>query len=441
VVSHSYTLYGPLLVGAATVLYEGKPVGTPDASAFWRLVSEYKVNTMFTAPTALRAIRKDDPANTAISRIGGQGGLRSLKALFVAGERSEPALITMYQDLLKRYAADDARVIDNWWSSESGSPITAIALAPSVARLDPRPGTGQLGGPSARLPAVKPGSAGKPMPGFDVRIVNDAGDEVKRGKMGNAVLALPLPPTAFCTLWDDEERFYASYLRRFGGRWLDTGDAGMIDSDGYVSIMARSDDIINVAAHRLSTGSLEQAVTSHPLVTEATVVGIPDDLKGQMPFAFVSVSADADRDMLFAEVQELVRSQVGPIASLGGMIVGKGSMLPFTRNCRSPSVWLTEKRHSDPKDSLGQDLATSTPCAGRECSSWRLRPGSQRSIYRRGYRCGRGGERRGQALFPTKRGQAQIHRSQSQSQALRQDSHHRRGWRIKVNDTLSSYHH
>jgi propionyl-CoA synthetase len=318
VVSHSYTLYGPLLVGAATVLYEGKPVGTPDSSAFWRLVDEYRINTMFTAPTALRAIRKDDQENKAISQIGKNGGLGSLKALFVAGERSEPSLINMYQELLSRYGAEDARVIDNWWSSESGSPISAIALAPNIA--SPRQKRS-----NAQLPDIRPGSAGKPMPGSDVRVVNDAGDEVARGEMGNIVLSIPLAPTAFRTLWEDEDRFYASYLQRFDGRWLDTGDAGWIDQDGYVYIMARSDDIINVAAHRLSTGSLEQAVTSHPLVTEASVVGIPDDLKGQLPFAFVGTATDVDGDRLYKEVQELVRNQVGPIASLGGIIVGKGS--------------------------------------------------------------------------------------------------------------------
>jgi propionyl-CoA synthetase len=164
VVSHSYTLYGPLLTGATTVLYEGKPVGTPDASAFWRLVEEYKINTMFTAPTALRAIRKDDPDNSHFTRIGERGGLRSLKALFLAGERSEPAIITMYQDLLKKYGGEDANVVDNWWSSESGSPISGIALVPRAAE------SRQTGMKEAqKLLAIKPGSAGKAMPGFDVR--------------------------------------------------------------------------------------------------------------------------------------------------------------------------------------------------------------------------------------------------------------------------------
>jgi propionyl-CoA synthetase len=234
VVSHSYTLYAPLLTGAATVLYEGKPVGTPDSGAFWRLVEEYGINTMFTAPTALRAVRKEDPGNEAIGKVGGRGGLRSLKALFLAGERSEPAIVTMYQDLLKKYGAKDAKVVDNWWSSESGSPISGIALVPHAGRDR---NTDKRDHPTLE---IKPGSAGKAMPGFDVRVVDDEGNEVKRGKMGNIVLGMPLAPTAFRTLWEDEERFYNGYLKRFSGKWVDTGDAGMVDADGYIHIMARS---------------------------------------------------------------------------------------------------------------------------------------------------------------------------------------------------------
>ncbi|ROV96799.1 hypothetical protein VMCG_07907 [Cytospora schulzeri] len=255
VVSHSYTLYGPLLVGAATVLYEGKPVGTPDTSAFWRIIEEYKVNAMFTAPTALRAIRKDDPDNKQLTRIAHDG----LQA-------AHPLLI-------------------------------------------------------------RPGSAGKPMPGFDVRVVDDEGNELGTGKMGNIVLKMPLAPTAFRTLWKDEERFYRGYLKRFSGKWLDTGDAGIMDQDGYVHIMARSDDIINVAAHRLSTGKF----------TEACVVGIPDALKGQLPFAFVLSSSNIlhDDTQLLAEIQKLVRTQVGPIASLGGMIRMTTTAKPIIPKTRS----------------------------------------------------------------------------------------------------------
>lgn len=248
VVGHSYILYAPLLAGAATVLFEGKPVGTPDAGTFWRIIEEYKVNILSTAPTALRAIRRDDPENKLLKQVGDRGGMRSLRALFLAGERSEPSIVTMYQKLLKQYGAKGANVIDNWWSSESGSPISGIALVPHAGKdrktqiRDITP----LG--------IKPGSAGKAMPGFDVRIVDDAGKEVEKGSMGNIVLGMPLAPTGFRTLWQDEERFYKGYLKRFDGNWIDTGDAGMIDEDGYIHVMSRSDDIINVAAHRFSTG-------------------------------------------------------------------------------------------------------------------------------------------------------------------------------------------
>lgn len=331
VVGHSYILYAPLLTGAATVLFEGKPIGTPNAGTFWRIIEEYKVNTLFTAPTALRAIRRDDPENNLFKEIGQRGGLKSLQALFLAGERSEPSIVTMYQKLLKQYGADGASVIDNWWSSESGSPISGIALVPHAGkdRKTQNREVEPLG--------IKPGSAGKAMPGFDVRIVDDSGKEVEKGKMGNIVLAMPLAPTGFRTLWQDEERFYKGYLKRFEGQWVDTGDAGMIDLDGYIHVMSRSDDIINVAAHRFSTGSIEQAISSHPTIAECCVVGIPDALKGHLPFAFVTLSTPdhpssaIPSDAFFSEVQKLVRTQIGAIASLGGMIQGKG-MIPKTRS-------------------------------------------------------------------------------------------------------------
>jgi propionyl-CoA synthetase len=274
VVGHGYIVYAPLLTGATTVLFEGKPIGTPDAGTFWRIVEEHKVNTLFTAPTALRAIKRDDPENKLLTEIGERGGLRTLQALFLAGERSEPSIITMYQDLLKKYGPDGSLVIDNWWSSESGSPISGIALVPhagkdrkSRKKVTPLP--------------IKPGSAGKAMAGFDVRIVDDEGKEVGRGKMGNIVMAMPLAPTGFRTLWEDEERFYKGYLKRFNGKWIDTGDAGFIDEDGYISVMSRSDDIINVAAHRFSTGEcisqvklscLFKSLSTLPLCFSFTVV-------------------------------------------------------------------------------------------------------------------------------------------------------------------------
>ncbi|KAJ4987775.1 AMP-binding enzyme [Stagonosporopsis vannaccii] len=332
VVGHSYIVYAPLLVGASTVLFEGKPVGTPDASTFWRIIQDYKVTTMFTAPTALRAIRREDGENDFFEkRYGEKGALKSLRALFLAGERSEPSIVQMYQRLLTKHCAPGAIVVDNWWSSESGSPISGIALSAS-AGLD-------FSSPDRPKPLpIKPGSAGKAMPGFDVRVVDDSGREVQRGEMGNIVMGIPLAPTAFTTLWEDEERFYKGYMKRFDGKWIDTaGDAGMIDEDGYISIMSRADDVINVAAHRFSTGAIEQAITTHPSIAEAAVVGIPDALKGHLPFAFVTLATHphpdpaVPEDGLLSEVQNLVREQIGAIASLGGIIQGK-AMIPKTRS-------------------------------------------------------------------------------------------------------------
>ncbi|KAF2402296.1 acyl-coenzyme A synthetase [Trichodelitschia bisporula] len=330
VVGHSFIVYAPLLAGATTVLFEGKPVGTPNAGTFWRIIEEYKVNALFTAPTALRAIRRDDPDNDYFEEFGKRGGLKSLRALFLAGERSEPSIIKMYQGLLGKYCAKGAEVVDNWWSSESGSPITGLARIPTTAWVS------EEDKPFQTLP-TKPGSAGKPMPGFDVRVVNDDGNEVEPGTMGNIVLGIPLAPTGMTTLWGDEERFWRSYVKRFSGRWIDTGDAGMIDLDGYVHVMSRADDVINVAAHRFSTGAIEQAIASHPGVGECCVVGIPDETKGHMPFAFVSPAVHHDTqkntptDKLFSEVQKRVREDIGAIASLGGMIQGH-KIIPKTRS-------------------------------------------------------------------------------------------------------------
>jgi propionyl-CoA synthetase len=225
VVGHSFIVYAPLLAGASTVLFEGKPIGTPNAGTFWRIVEEYKVNTMFTAPTALRAIRREDPDNDFISEVGRRNGLKSLRALFLAGERSEPSIVQMYQHLLEKFGAADAMVVDNWWSSESGSPITGLAQRANAGK-DPK---STIETKSLRM---KPGSAGKPMPGFNIRIVNDEGREVPQGSMGNIVVGVPWNPTGMTTLWKDEDRFYRGYLKRFNGKWMDTGDAGMIDEDG-----------------------------------------------------------------------------------------------------------------------------------------------------------------------------------------------------------------
>ena len=322
VVGHSYIIYAPLLAGATTVLFEGKPIGTPDAGTFWRILAEHKVNTFFTAPTALRAVRKEDPENKFFKKYAENGGLKNLRSLFLAGERSEPSIVTMYNDLVKQYCAKNAQVIDHWWSSESGSPMTALALLPKTAFdlndnefVEPLP--------------IKPGSAGKPMPGFDVRIVDDEGKEVKQGEMGNIVLAIPFGPAGFTTLWKDEERFWKSYLRRFNGEWIDTGDAGMKDDDGYVHVMSRSDDVINVAAHRLSTGAMEQAVGSHPKVTEVAVVPMPDQMKGQVPFAFLTIENPPEG--LLKDLNARLRQHIGPIASLGGFISAPG-IIPKTRS-------------------------------------------------------------------------------------------------------------
>jgi propionyl-CoA synthetase len=331
VVGHSYILYAPLLVGATTVMFEGKPVGTPDAGTFWRIVEEHNVTVLFTAPTAIRAIRKDDPDNRYFLQVARRGGLRHLKALFLAGERSEPSIVQAYQALLTQHAAPGAMVIDNWWSSESGSPISGLALNSAAGLVDQR----QPNQDSEPL-AVRPGSAGLPMPGFDIRVVDDEGREVPRGTMGNIVMGVPLAPTAFTSLFNDDERFYKGYLKRFNGRWVDTGDAGMIDDDGYIHIMSRSDDIINVAAHRFSTGAIEQAILSHPDIGEASVVGMPDPLKGHLPFAFIQPRGSGPLPArpsaeLFQAVNQLVREQIGAIASLGGIIQGRG-MIPKTRS-------------------------------------------------------------------------------------------------------------
>ena len=330
IVGHSYILYAPLLVGATTILFEGKPIGTPDAGTFWRIIEEHKVNTLFTAPTALRAIKRDDPKNDFFKKHGKAGGFKQLQAIFLAGERSEPSIVRMYQDLLNQYAWRGAQVIDHWWSSEAGSPITGIACNPSSG-LDTRITA------KSKVLGIKPGAAGKPMPGFDVRVVDDDGNEVKTGEMGNIVMAIPLAPTAFTTLFNDDERFYKGYLKRFNGKWVDTGDSGMIDEDGYVSVMSRSDDIINVAAHRFSTGAIEQAISSHPSIAECCVVPIPDSLKGHLPFAFLTLSTSPHpespipSESLTKEIQQLVRDQIGAIAALGGLVQGKG-MIPKTRS-------------------------------------------------------------------------------------------------------------
>lgn len=327
--------------------FEGKPVGTPDAGTFWRILDEHKVNTMFTAPTALRAIRKEDPESKFFKSRGNNGGLKQLRALFLAGERSEPSIVTMYQDLVSEYCASNAAVIDNWWSSESGSPMTSLALLPGTAH--------DLNDKEYYKPLpIKPGSAGKPCPGFDVRIVDDDGKEVKQGSMGNIVLGIPLAPTGLTTLWNDAERFWRGYLRRFNGQWIDTGDAGMQDEDGYIHVMSRADDIINVAAHRLSTGAIEQAIGSHPQITEVAVVGLPDQMKGHVPFAFLAIP-DPPKGLL-QDLNARLRKQIGPIANLGGFISQPG-IIPKTRSGKTLRRCLKEMLDHAIEGEFDKDVA------------------------------------------------------------------------------------
>lgn len=328
VVGHSYIHYGPLLLGATSIVFEGKPV-FPDAGIWWRICSQYKVTQMFCAPTALRAIVGQD-SDAKLMR-GPDVNLRSLRTLFLAGERSEPQIVARFERLLKELAAPGAQTNDNFWSSESGSPITGLMISSAFAPL-----------------GARPGSAGLPMPGMDVRIVDDNGRELPKGKMGNLVLAPPLAPSFLGGLWRNPERFQSSYFNTFGekGGWFETGDQGVIDQDGYVSILARSDDIINVSAHRLGTGLIEQVVTSHPDVIECAVVGAPDKLKGQSPFAIVvahsrvasasagdkapnSLQNDSAKAML-KSINEHVRKEMGPIAQLSGLI--EATKLPKTRS-------------------------------------------------------------------------------------------------------------
>ncbi|KDE03155.1 hypothetical protein MVLG_06350 [Microbotryum lychnidis-dioicae p1A1 Lamole] len=315
VVGHSFCVYSPMLVGCASVIFEGKPI-LPDAGIFWKIVETHKVNCVFTAPTALRAIRREDPDATHMSKYD----LSSLRSLFLAGERSEPSIISRYQTLLTQYAAPGAIVNDNYWSTESGSPITALQLNSAFPP-----------------PAPRPGSAGLPLPGMDVRIVDDEGKEVKRGEMGNIVLGQPLPPSALGTVWKNEARFQEAYFDRFRGKgdYFDTGDAGVIDAQGFVSVLSRADDLINVAGHRLGTSLLEQVVSSHDSIAECCVVGLPDSVKGHVPFALVTLSTSAASSppspaSLLKTINTLIRTDIGSIATFGGLVISP--RLPKTRS-------------------------------------------------------------------------------------------------------------
>jgi propionyl-CoA synthetase len=302
VVGHSYIVYAPLLKGCTTILYEGKPVGTPDAGAFWRVISEHKVPAMFTAPTAFRAIRRDDPQGVLLKKHD----LSGFRALFLAGERSDPPTLEWAEAMLK------VPVIDHWWQTETGWSIATNCLG------------------IEKLP-VKHGSPTKPAPGWSLAVLDESGQPVAPGEIGNLCGKLPLPPGTFPTLWNDDARFVENYLARFPG-YYQTADAGMIDADGYVYVMARTDDIINTAGHRLSTGEMEEVLASHPDVAECAVIGVHDALKGQVPLGFLVLKAGVDRplDKIVKEVVQLVRDRIGPVASFKAATVVK--RLPKTRS-------------------------------------------------------------------------------------------------------------
>jgi len=302
VVGHSYIVYAPLLTGCTTILYEGKPVGTPDAGAFWRVVAEHRVKTLFTAPTAFRAIRRDDPDGALLDRYD----LSSLAYLFLAGERLDP---DTYHWAVRRLGVP---VVDHWWQTETGWPVAA-----NLRGLEPMP--------------TKPGSATVPVPGYDIHVVDRAGQPVPSDVDGEIVVRLPLPPGSLPTLWHDDERFVESYLSAYPGHYR-TGDGGYVDADGYLYVMGRTDDVINVAGHRLSTGAIEQVVAGHPAVAECAVIGVADALKGQVPRAFVVLKAGVEVDpaVLRDELVARVRDEIGAIAALREVDVV--AALPKTRS-------------------------------------------------------------------------------------------------------------
>ncbi len=302
VVGHSYIVYAPLFHGCTTILYEGKPVGTPDAGAFWRVISQHKVVSLFTAPTAFRAIRKEDPDGKLLK----QYDLRRFRTLFLAGERADPPTIQWAEDTLK------VPVLDHWWQTETGWCIAGNPVGLGV------------------LP-VKYGSTCVPMPGYQVDVVDEACKPVAENQIGSIVIKLPLPPGSFPTLWHQDERFREAYLDEFPG-YYKTADAGFKDEDGYVYVMSRTDDIINVAGHRLSTGGMEEVLAAHPDVAECAVLGIKDDLKGEVPCGFIVLKAGVNRppEEIEKEIVQLVRDKVGPVASFKLAITV--ARLPKTRS-------------------------------------------------------------------------------------------------------------
>jgi propionyl-CoA synthetase len=302
VVGHSYIVYGPLFHGCTTILYEGKPVGTPDPGAFWRVISEHDVRVLFTAPTAFRAIKREDPKGEYVRRYN----LSNFRTLFLAGERCDPDTLLWAEQQLNR------PVIDHWWQTETGWPIAANCLGLEM------------------LP-VKPGSAARAVPGYDVRVLDENGHEVKPSQIGSMVIKLPLPPGCLPTLWNNETGFQNSYLSSFPGYYL-TADAGFKDEDNYLWIMSRTDDIINVAGHRLSTGAMEEVLASHPDVAECAVIGVADEIKGEVPLGTIVLKAGVNRppEEIVQELIRMVRERIGPVASFKIATVVK--RLPKTRS-------------------------------------------------------------------------------------------------------------
>lgn len=302
VVGHSYIVYAPLALGCTTILYEGKSVGTPDPGAFWRVISDHGVSVLFTAPTAFRAIRREDPAGNYIGRYD----LSSLRMLFLAGERCDPDTLAWAQERL------GIPVIDHWWQTETG-----WAIGGNIAGLELLP--------------IKPGSCTRAVPGYDVRVLNDEGEELPAGETGNIVIRLPLPPGCLTGLWQNDRDYVSTYLAEFPGYYV-TGDAGFIDEDGYLWIMGRTDDIINTAGHRLSTGAMEEVLASHPDVAECAVCGVSDPVKGEIPLGFIVLKAGTTKDNaeIIRDVIGMVREKIGPIASFKKAVIVR--RLPKTRS-------------------------------------------------------------------------------------------------------------
>ncbi len=339
VVGHSYIVYGPLLNRNTTVMFEGKPVGTPNAGVFWRVIQDHGAKALFTAPTAIRAIRSADPDGEYLR----QYDISSLESFFLAGERSDPATIHWSERNL------GVPVVDHWWQTETGWAIAANPLG------------------IERLP-VQAGSAGKPMPGYDVRVLNERGEEKPRGELGNIALRLPLPPGTLATLWSNRAGHHEHYLSRYPGYYL-TGDSGVIDADGYIHVMSRIDDVINVAGHRLSTGRMEEVLCDHHAVAEAAVFGVNDETKGQLPLALVVPAAgkETDREALVKELAGHMRNEVGPVAAFRLCTLVKrlpktrsGKVLRATmRKIANGEEWKAPATIDDPKilDEIGEALS------------------------------------------------------------------------------------